>query len=60
MMAKFDTIMPNHLKRLSTNEIYNHCLEPNMQHELISITAKKKKELFKECTICFQHQKLLV
>ncbi|GJQ65021.1 hypothetical protein Trydic_g23197 [Trypoxylus dichotomus] len=44
MMATFDPVMQEHLRRISASEIHDHYLGANIQNELIKLLSEKVKE----------------
>ena len=43
MIAKFDLVMQEHIRRIKHDEIHNHYLGHNMQNELINMIASEMK-----------------
>lgn len=44
MVAKFDTVMQEHVRRIQSREIHDHYLGPQIQNELIEIIAKNIRQ----------------
>ncbi|GJQ73332.1 hypothetical protein Trydic_g13701 [Trypoxylus dichotomus] len=44
MMATFDSVMQEHLRRIRSSEIHDHYLGANIQNELIKLLSEKVKE----------------
>nr|XP_048693202.1 zinc finger MYM-type protein 1-like [Caretta caretta] len=44
LLGKFDTVMSEHLRRVTENEIHDHCLEPRIQNELIMLMSDKVRD----------------
>ncbi|XP_071057042.1 uncharacterized protein [Onthophagus taurus] len=44
MMATFDPVMQEHLRRIRSSEIHDHYLGANIQNELIKLLSEKVKE----------------
>ena len=45
MMAKFDPVSQEHLRRVKTQDIHDHYLGKNVQNELINLMASKGKKV---------------
>ncbi|XP_037747527.1 LOW QUALITY PROTEIN: zinc finger MYM-type protein 1-like [Chelonia mydas] len=44
LLGKFDTVMSEHLRRVTENEIHDHYLEPRIQNELIMLMSDKARD----------------
>ncbi|XP_065664683.1 uncharacterized protein LOC136086317 [Hydra vulgaris] len=44
LLAKFDSVMKEHIRRIKSKEIYSHYLGKNIQNEIIQILSKVVKE----------------
>ena len=44
LLAKFDPVMKEHIRRIKSKEIYSHYLGKNIQNEIIQILSKAVKE----------------
>ena len=45
LIAKFDPIMKEHLRRIQLDDMHDHYLGKTIQNELISITGSKVQEI---------------
>ncbi|XP_030410240.1 uncharacterized protein LOC115647690 [Gopherus evgoodei] len=44
LLGKFDTVMSEHLRRVTENEIHDHYLGPRIQNELIMLMSNKVRD----------------
>ncbi|KAG6935230.1 hypothetical protein G0U57_015481 [Chelydra serpentina] len=44
LLGKFDTVMNEHLRRVTENEIHDHYLGPRIQNELIMLMSDKVRD----------------